>query len=70
MLVRLLQAFDTITLVPDAQPPESRPPIAWKLASGRQAKEKIWPKSHLTLYSHKGLWLKMREAEYADVVSS
>jgi len=66
MLVRLLQAFDSITLATDAQPPESLPPAAWKLAPGRQGKEKIWPKSHLTLYSHKGLWLKMGEAQHAD----
>lgn len=68
MLIRLLQAFDTITLVPEAQPPESRPPASWKRASGAQATDKIWPKSHLTLYSHMGLWLNMGEAQYKDTV--
>jgi len=63
MLIRLLQNFDSITLTPDAQPPESRPPESWKAASGTQATEKLWPKSHLTLYSYMGLWLKMGEAK-------
>jgi hypothetical protein len=68
MLVRLLQAFDTITLAPDAQPLESHPAANWKSDSGRQPREKVWPKSHLTLYSYKGLWLKMGEAPYTDTV--
>ncbi|KAF8590882.1 cytochrome P450 [Ramaria rubella] len=68
MLIRLLQAFDTITLDSRAQPPDSRPPASWKLASGTQATDKIWPKSHLTLYAYKGLWLRMGEAEHTDTV--
>ena len=68
MLIRLLQAFDTISLVPDAQPPESRPPASWKRASGTQSLDKIWPKMHLTLYSHMGLWLKMEQAHNMNTV--
>jgi hypothetical protein len=68
MLVRLLQAFGTITLAPDAQPLDSQAPASWKLVPGRQAAEKLWPKSHLTLYLHKGLWLKMGEAQYTETV--
>ncbi|TDL26691.1 cytochrome P450 monooxygenase pc-2 [Rickenella mellea] len=62
MLVRLLQRFDGITLDSAAQPPDSRPPPEWVLAEGRQAKEQVWPKSHITMYSHKGLWLRLRAA--------
>ncbi|KAF8510916.1 cytochrome P450 [Gautieria morchelliformis] len=63
MLIRLLQAFDTITLAPEAQPAESHPPASWKQTSGTQATTKIWPKVHLTLYSYMGLWLRMGEAD-------
>ena len=68
MVIRLLQAFDTITLVSEAQPPESRPPASWKQVPGTQGRDEVWPKSHLTLYSYMGLWLKMGEAHYADTV--
>ena len=68
MIIRLLQAFDTITLMPDAQFPQSRPPATWKEAEGTQATDKVWPKCHLTLYSYMGLWLKMREATCVDKV--
>ncbi|KAF8583528.1 cytochrome P450 [Ramaria rubella] len=30
------------------------------------AQSKVWPKSHLTLYSCNGLWLRMREAKSAE----
>ncbi|KAF8585531.1 cytochrome P450 [Ramaria rubella] len=65
MLIRLLQAFDTIILDFSAQPPESRPPTSWKRATGTQVRDQIWPKSHVTLYAHMGVWLKMREAQDA-----
>ncbi|KAF8585530.1 cytochrome P450 monooxygenase pc-3 [Ramaria rubella] len=69
MLIRLVQAFDTITLDSEAQPPDSRPPSKWKIVPGTQGTEKVWPKMHLTLYAHKGLWLRMREAQ-TDTVST
>lgn len=52
MLVRLLQAFDGLELAPDAQTPDSLPPPEWKNASGRQAQERFFPKTHLTLYAY------------------
>lgn len=51
-LVRLLQNFSSVTLAPDAQPPESKPPALWKSFGGRQGKEKITPKSHVTIYAY------------------
>jgi len=62
MLIRLLQTFDSIELDPSSQPADSIPPASWKNAAGRQAMERIWPKSHLTMYSHKGVWVKLGEA--------
>lgn len=58
MLIRLFQAFDSITLDSTAQPAYSHPPPEWKRAEGsRKAKETIWPKTHLTLYSNVGYLL-------------
>lgn len=53
MLIRLLQHFDTISLAPDAQAPDTYPPPAWAEAEGRKATEKFFPKMHLTMYAHK-----------------
>ncbi|QRV75544.1 cytochrome P450 family protein [Ceratobasidium sp. AG-Ba] len=47
-LVRLLQKFEAITLVPEAQPIGTLPPPEWKGAPGRKGFEKIWPSYHLT----------------------
>ncbi|KDQ19554.1 hypothetical protein BOTBODRAFT_28130 [Botryobasidium botryosum FD-172 SS1] len=58
-LIRLLQNFDRITLAPEAQPPGSLPPSSWASGGGRRAIERVWPKSHLTLYAEGGLWLRM-----------
>ncbi|KAJ7182201.1 cytochrome P450, partial [Mycena crocata] len=63
-LVRLLQTFSGISLSPEAQPPESRPPAEWTTddKTDRKAHEKIRPRSHLTLYVVDGLWVRMEEA--------
>ncbi|CAE6488372.1 unnamed protein product [Rhizoctonia solani] len=61
-LTRLLQRVGKISLAPDAQPRESHPPAAWAQGPGRRATEKIWPKAHLTLYSHGGLWVRVEAA--------
>ncbi|QRW20721.1 cytochrome P450 family protein [Rhizoctonia solani] len=61
-LTRLLQSVDQISLAPDAQPLESHPPTSWTKEPGRRATEKIWPRAHLTLYSHGGLWVRVKEA--------
>ena len=52
ILIRLLQQFDTISLAPDAQAPDTLPPPAWAEGEGRKATEKIFPKVHLTMYAH------------------
>ncbi|KAF8307690.1 cytochrome P450 monooxygenase pc-1 [Clavulina sp. PMI_390] len=64
LLVRLLQTFSGITLRPDGQPAGTLPDPhgRWDLTRGRNAIEKIWPKSHSTLYVHGGLWGVMEEA--------
>ncbi|KAJ6526144.1 cytochrome P450 [Mycena vulgaris] len=63
-LVRLLQTFSTIALAPEAQPPASRPPASWQTddKSGWKAREKVRPRSHLTLFVMGGLWVRMGEA--------
>ncbi|KAI0332390.1 cytochrome P450 monooxygenase pc-3 [Cubamyces sp. BRFM 1775] len=62
-LIRLLQNFSHMELDLSAQPPDARPRPEWASAEGQKGKEKVVPKSHLTLYVHGGLWLKMTEAE-------
>lgn len=57
-----LQAFSGVTLDPSSQPPGTLPPASWKGSEGRKSREKFWPKSHLTMYSHGGLWVKLTEA--------
>lgn len=52
-MVRLLQNFSNITLDMDAQPKEGHAPAEWaKSERPRKAAEQIFPKSHLTMYSH------------------
>ncbi|KAI5115359.1 hypothetical protein M0805_009652 [Coniferiporia weirii] len=63
MLVRLLQTFDAFELDSSAQPADSLPPSEWKDSPGRQSVERIFLKTHLTLYAFKGLWVRMRETE-------
>ena len=50
-LIKLLQRFSAMELVPEAAPSDSLPPKEWASATGRKGKEKFWPKTHLTLYS-------------------
>lgn len=66
MLIRLLQSFSSITLHPEAQHPDTLPPADWAQAEGRKSREQFWPKVHLTLYAHGGLWIRMTEAENAE----
>ncbi|EJD51740.1 cytochrome P450, partial [Auricularia subglabra TFB-10046 SS5] len=61
-LVRLLQAISDVKLAPDSQPQESRPPLEWAHGEGRQAVEKIFPMSFLTMFVKGGLWVTMSEA--------
>ncbi|KAF8342228.1 cytochrome P450 monooxygenase pc-3 [Cantharellus anzutake] len=68
MIIRLLQTFSTIQLTPEAQPNGSLPRYDhWAqrpaILNRRHIKEKIWPRSHVTLYAEGGLWLKMGSYE-------
>ncbi|KAF8350986.1 cytochrome P450 [Amanita rubescens] len=62
-LIRLLQQFSSITLVPDAQPPEARPPKEWAVCPGRKGEEKVRIKTYLTMSVLGGLWVKLEEAK-------
>ncbi|KAJ8090407.1 hypothetical protein PM082_019005 [Marasmius tenuissimus] len=62
-LVRLLQQFESFTLAPDAQPSGSLPPEEWQHRKGRQAVERIWPGSALTLFVKGGLWVRFHKAQ-------
>ena len=42
--------------------PEAKPPAAWASGNGRKAVEKVWVKTHVTLYAKGGVWVKMEEA--------
>ncbi|KAF9527452.1 cytochrome P450 monooxygenase pc-2 [Crepidotus variabilis] len=61
-IIKLLQSFSGIELAEDAQPIRSRAPAAWATEPGRKAKEKLRPKSHLTMYLDGGLWVKLTES--------
>ncbi|QRV88400.1 cytochrome P450 family protein [Ceratobasidium sp. AG-Ba] len=61
-LVRLLQRVESISLAPEAHPEGTLPPEAWMHETGRKSIEKVWPKSHLTIYSNGGMWVRMKEA--------
>ncbi|KAG1856281.1 cytochrome P450 [Suillus tomentosus] len=64
-LVRLLQQFSSISLATDVQ---TLPPAEWAECSGRKAIEKVIIKSHLTIYAHNGIWVRMEEASPVEVV--
>ncbi|KAJ7607751.1 cytochrome P450 [Roridomyces roridus] len=70
-LVRLLQNFSSVSLAPEAQPPAARPPAIWAEddKSGWKAKEKIKPRSHLTMFVYGGLWVKMDEVVGEEAAS-
>ncbi|KAK2462353.1 hypothetical protein APHAL10511_005659 [Amanita phalloides] len=65
-LIRLLQQFSTITLVPEAQPPEARPPKEWAGCPGRKGTEKVKIKTYITMSVLGGLWVKLEEAKNDD----
>lgn len=68
-LIRLLQTFDSITLRPDAQPTGSLPNSSgtWDLSQGRNGREKVWPRTHLTMYVEGGMWVVMGESSQTSV---
>jgi len=67
-LVRFLQNFSSVSLAPNAQPPNSLPPPEWAGAEGRKGIEKIFPRSHLTIYVAGGLWVNLQDANQAEAV--
>lgn len=62
VIAKIVQAFKSITFDMDSNP-EAKPPVAWAAAGGRKAMEKVWVKSHTTLYAKGGVWVKMEEAD-------
>ncbi|KAG6844792.1 hypothetical protein H0H87_003721 [Tephrocybe sp. NHM501043] len=63
LLIRFMQQFTAVTLDEMASPPEAKPPKHWAEGVGRKTIEKVYPRSHLTMYAQGGLWVKMTEAE-------
>ncbi|KAF8075954.1 cytochrome P450 monooxygenase pc-3 [Lyophyllum atratum] len=59
-LIRLLQSFSQITMAPEAQPPESLPPLSWANAPGTKG-ESLRPKTYLTMSILGGCWVWMEE---------
>jgi len=62
IIARIVQAFKSIRLDMDSNP-EAKPPDAWATGDGRKAIEKVWVKSHITLYAKGGVWVRMEEAD-------
>ena len=65
-LIRLLQQFSAITHDLEAQPPEHRPPAAWKGAEGPKGRDKIRMKTTVTMSVEGGCWVRMEEADQGD----
>lgn len=51
MLIRFMQQFTGVTLDEAAAPPHAKPPAHWKNSVGRKTIERVYPKSHLTMYA-------------------
>ena len=65
-LIRLLQQFSSITHDLVAQPPEHRPPAAWKGSDGPKGRDKIRMKTTVTMSAEGGCWMRMEEADQVD----
>jgi len=51
MIIRMLQAFEDIVWDPEASP-QSVPPSKWAESDNlRKREEKVWLRSHLTMYA-------------------
>lgn len=59
MLARFMQAFSGAELCVEAMPKDAMPPQAWARVSATERKkvERIWPKSHLTLFVQVSRWM-------------
>ena len=62
VIARIAQAFKKIRFDMDSNP-EAKPPVDWAAGTGRKATEKIWVRSHVTIYANGGVWVKMEEAD-------
>ena len=62
IIVRLVQAFKSISLDMNSNP-EAKPPAGWATGSGRKTIEKIWLMSEITTYVKGGVWVKAEEAD-------
>ncbi|KAG8843002.1 hypothetical protein FRB96_004483 [Tulasnella sp. 330] len=52
MLIRILQVFDSFTVVQaEAAPLDCLPPAEWKTRKGREATEEFWPGVGITMFS-------------------
>ncbi|PCH37762.1 cytochrome P450 monooxygenase pc-3 [Wolfiporia cocos MD-104 SS10] len=65
-LIRLLQHYSSMELVPEAFPPGSLPPKEWAKEPGRKGFERFWPMTHLTMYAKGGMWVRMTEAKDSE----
>ena len=61
VIARIAQVFEKIRFDMDSNP-EAKPPADWVNGTGRKAKEKIWVRSHITIYADGGVWVRMEEA--------
>jgi cytochrome P450 len=59
-LIRLLQNFSEVSFAEDVQPPESKPPVAWKSCPGTKGTDKIRFGASLTL----GIEVRMKSSSY------
>ena len=62
VIARIAQAFKEIRFDMDSNP-EAKPPADWAMGHGRKAMEKIWARSHVTIYADGGVWVRMEEAD-------
>ncbi|TFK64703.1 cytochrome P450 monooxygenase pc-3 [Pluteus cervinus] len=65
-LIRLLQSFRSVSLAVEAQPADSRPPASWAGSIGPKGRDRVRPRSHLTMYALGGMWVQMEEADSVD----
>ena len=61
VIARIAQVFEKIKFDMDSNP-EAKPPADWVNGTGRKATEKVWVRSHITIYANGGVWVKMEEA--------
>ncbi|KAJ7056650.1 cytochrome P450 [Mycena amicta] len=62
ILIRLLQAFESISLDFSAWSPSHQVPLEWAGQPGRKGVERFRPQAHLTMYTMGGMWVKMNSA--------